>query len=38
LSDQAQADRQARKSPVIQGAVKNAGAIHSADIIINFNI
>lgn len=38
LSDQAQADRQARKSPVIQGAVKNAGAIHSADIIINFNL
>jgi hypothetical protein len=37
LSDQPQADRQARKSPVIQGAVKNAGAIHSADIIINFN-
>lgn len=38
LADQPQADRQARKSPVLQGAVKNAGAIHSADIIINFNI
>lgn len=38
LSDQPQSDRQARKSPVIQGAVKNAGAIHSADVIINFNI
>lgn len=38
LSDQAQVDRQDRKSPVIQGAVKNAGAIHSADIIINFNL
>ena len=37
LSDQPQSDRQQRKSPVIQGAVKNAGAIHSADIIINFN-
>lgn len=38
LADQPVADRQARKSPVIQGAVKNAGAIHSADIIINFNL
>lgn len=37
LADQAQADRAARKSPVLQCAVKNAGAIHSADIIINFN-
>lgn len=37
LSDQPQVDREARKSPVIQGAIKNAGAIHSADIIINFN-
>lgn len=38
LSDQPQADRQARKSPVIQGAVKNAGAIHSANIIVNVNL
>ncbi len=38
LKDQPQADRVARKSPVIQGAVKNAGAIHSVDIIINFNL
>lgn len=38
LEDQPQSDRQERKSPVIQIAVKNAGAIHSADIIINFNI
>lgn len=38
LRDQPQPDRQARKSPVLQGAVKNAGAIHSADIIINFNL
>ncbi|MDH1085300.1 DUF3383 domain-containing protein [Pantoea brenneri] len=37
LADQSTADRQERKSPVIQVAVKNAGAIHSADIIINFN-
>jgi len=38
LSDQPQSDRQDRKAPVIQGAVKNAGAIHSVDIIINFNL
>ena len=38
LSDQPQADRQARKSPVIKGAVKNAGAIHSANIIVNVNL
>lgn len=38
LSDQDPADRQARKSPVIQNAVKNAGAIHSADIIVNVNL
>jgi hypothetical protein len=38
LADQPQSDRAARKSPVIQEAVKNAGAIHSADIIINFNL
>lgn len=38
LKDQPQSERQARKSPVIQIAVKNAGAIHSVDIIINFNI
>jgi hypothetical protein len=38
LADQSQADRAARKSPVLQAAVKNAGAIHSVDIIINFNV
>jgi hypothetical protein len=37
LADQTQADREARKSPVIQSAVKNAGAIHSVEYIINFN-
>lgn len=37
LRDQPVADRQARKSPPIQIAVKNAGAIHSVDVIINFN-
>lgn len=38
LADQPQADRTARKSPVIQVAAKDAGAIHKADIIINFNL
>lgn len=38
LSDQSQADRQARKSPPIQIAVKNAGAIHKANLIVQFNI
>lgn len=38
LSDQSQADRQARKSPVVQGALKFAGAIHTIDIIININL
>lgn len=37
LADQPQSERQNRESPVLQAAVKNAGAIHSADIIINFN-
>jgi hypothetical protein len=37
LSDQTPADRQARKAPVLQIAVKGAGAIHSQDVIINFN-
>lgn len=37
LADQSSADRQARKSPVIQIAVKDSGAVHSEDIIINFN-
>lgn len=37
LADQPQSDRQARKSPPLQIAVKNAGAVHKVDIIINFN-
>lgn len=37
LADQPQSEREERKSPVLQAAVKNAGAFHSADIIINFN-
>jgi hypothetical protein len=38
LANQSPVDRAARKSPVIQVAVKNAGAVHSMDIIINFNL
>ncbi len=38
LADQPQSDRQERKSPVLQAAVKNAGAIHKVDVIINFNL
>ncbi len=37
LAQQPQADREARKSPVLQGAVKLAGAVHSVDIIVNIN-
>lgn len=38
LADQPQSDRQERKSPVLQAAVKNAGATHKVDVIINFNL
>jgi hypothetical protein len=38
LSDQPQSDRQERKSPPIQIAVKNAAAIHKANLIVQFNI
>lgn len=37
LADQSQADREARKSPVLQGALKMAGAIHSVSIILFIN-
>ncbi len=37
LANQPQQDRADRKSPVLQGAVKNSSSIHLADIIINFN-
>jgi len=37
LADQAQNSREARESPVLQGAVKMAGAVHSVDIIVNVN-
>ena len=38
LSDQPQADRQNRIAPPIQIAVKNSGAIHKVNLIVNFNI
>jgi hypothetical protein len=37
LAAQSQANREARKSPVIQGAVKLAGAVNSIDIIVFVN-
>jgi hypothetical protein len=37
LVDQAQSDREARKSPPIQCAVKYAGAIHSVDMLVSVN-
>jgi len=38
LADQPAEDRADRVSPPLQVAVKNAGAIHSADVIINFSV
>ena len=37
VATQSQADREARKAPVIQCAIKLAGAVHFTDIIINVN-
>ncbi|MWK54683.1 DUF3383 family protein [Pseudomonas otitidis] len=37
VETQSQADREARKAPVIQVAVKLAGAVHFVDVIINVN-
>lgn len=37
LAAQSQASREARESPVLQGAVKLAGAVHSVDLIVNIN-
>lgn len=38
IANQAVADRQARQAPVIQIAVKTAGAVHSSSVIVNVNI
>ncbi|MDE9496172.1 DUF3383 domain-containing protein, partial [Xenorhabdus bovienii] len=37
IADQVQAEREKRKAPVIQCAIKLAGAVHFADVIINVN-
>ena len=37
IDDQDQSDREARKCPPFQCAVKLAGAIHSVDITLNIN-
>jgi len=37
VSTQSQADREARKAPTLQAAVKLAGAIHSSNVILNIN-
>jgi hypothetical protein len=37
VATQSSADRAARKAPVIQCAIKLAGAVHSANIIVNVN-
>lgn len=38
VSQQLQTEREQRIAPVSQAAIKFAGAIHSADLIINFNL
>lgn len=37
VSSQSAADRAARKAPTLQAAIKLAGAVHSANVIINVN-
>ncbi|MBP1000588.1 DUF3383 family protein, partial [Serratia fonticola] len=37
VASQSQAERDARRAPVIQCAIKLAGAVHFADVIINVN-
>lgn len=37
VATQTQADREARKAPVLQAAIKLAGAVHSSNIIVNVN-
>lgn len=37
VASQSQADREARKAPVIQVAIKLAGAVHFVDVIVNVN-
>ncbi|MDT1867278.1 DUF3383 domain-containing protein, partial [Acinetobacter baumannii] len=37
LDDQAQSEREARKSPVFQIAIKMAGATHFSDVLVSVN-
>jgi hypothetical protein len=37
VASQSQSDREARKAPTIQAAIKLAGAVHSANVAINVN-
>ncbi len=37
LADQAQSEREQRKAPVFQTALKLAGAVHSVDVLVNVN-
>ena len=37
IASQSQADRAARKAPVIQTAIKLAGAIHSSNVLVSVN-
>jgi len=34
IAQQAQTDRELRKAPLVQIAVKRAGAIHSSDVLV----
>lgn len=38
LSQQSQSDREARKAPLIQIAIKTQGAVHSSNVIVNVNL
>jgi hypothetical protein len=37
VTQQLAADREDRKAPVVQIAIKTAGAIHSSDVLVNVN-
>ena len=37
ITQQSSVDREARKAPLVQIALKLAGAVHSSDVIININ-
>jgi hypothetical protein len=38
VSQQSQSDRAARKAPLIQIAIKLAGAIHSSSVVVSINV